>query len=204
LALSFITSPGGLDHVPDSVENLRASRNRITSLEALTKHPRLKRFGISCNHLRTMKGCPGTVVSMVCTNNFLDSWAGFPPQMEKLYASYNHIRTMEGAPSVLNFDCSCNLIEILDGCPEGAVEFNCCNNRLRCLDGYPMTAQIIRCSGNLLEALPTTWSQQVVLIEATKNPMSPEACAAAARTAGHVCELYTDHVQFCRPYPVPT
>jgi len=169
VSYNALTNLAGL---PLRVRNLRASRNKISTLADLAGHTSLVNLGISCNHLSNMIGCPPQVRSMVCTNNFLVSWQGFPAApMDKLYASYNSIRDMQGAPNVLNFDCSANLITSLVGCPEGVIEFNASNNALTSPDGCPASAQIVRLSGNRISSIDRAWSNQVRLIEATKNPI---------------------------------
>lgn len=136
-----------LKFCPKSIRNLRASKNKITSLRGI-EDTKITSLGISYNHLTNFEAAPVTLTSVVCVSNFLTTLKGLPPKMIKLYASYNKLKNANYCPIANILDLSCNLIESFDGIQEGTLELIISNNPFRniSLKTLPYTIKLLRCS----------------------------------------------------------
>lgn len=157
-----------LKFCPDSVVNLRASKNKIKTLQYI-EGIRITNLGISNNHLTNFAGAPHTLKS-VAVSNFLTSLEGPPPKMYKLYASYNKLSSSKFCPTAEILDLSYNMLQGFEDTPDGAIELIVSNNHFSVedLSKAPRSLKILRCSSCNIGSL-REYPESLKLIEAYKN-----------------------------------
>jgi hypothetical protein len=162
-----------LEGIPDIVEELRCSSNRIDMLKPLNNLNNLRSLGCSYTHIRNFEGLPNNVKKIVASFTLLDSLKGMPDDMDILYASYCKLTNVDYCKKVKNLDISANILETIDGLPDG-IETLCISNNytLRSVPKeLPSTLKIFRCSGcinlplKIYDILPDT----IKLVECSKN-----------------------------------
>ncbi len=137
-----------------SATYLDLSHQGLTSLPDLSQYKNLKELDCSYNQLKSLQGCPNSVIKLYCDNNQLTSLQGCPNSVIKLNCSDNQLTSLQGCPnSVIKLYCDNNQLTSLQGCSNSVTELYCYYNQLTSLRGCPNSITILNCDNNQLTSL---------------------------------------------------
>ena len=136
-----------LPPLPDGLERLYCSDNKLTSLPELPDGLRLLDCGY--NEITVLPPLPSTLQYLKCDHTPLTSLPPLPSTLEFLSCGYNKLTSLPPLPSTLQYlSCFNTPLTSLPPLPEGLDQLLIFNTQITVLPELPSTLQYLDCHNN--------------------------------------------------------